>query len=71
MIVNGEESSRSSVYYADTDDMVLVVRCKDCANTDGEVGLTEGMFYCNEWNSMTRGHWYCCRGERKEEETTK
>lgn len=63
----GEESRSSAVYYTDSDDMVRVVRCKDCANTDGEVGLPEGMFYCNEWDSTTRGHWYCCRGERKEE----
>lgn len=62
----GEESRSSAVYYADSDDMVRVVRCKNCANTDGEVGLPEGMFYCNEWDSTTRGHWYCCRGERKE-----
>lgn len=67
----GEESRSSAVYYTDSDDMVRVVRCKDCANTDGEVGLPEGMFYCNEWDSTTRGHWYCCRGERKEMEATK
>lgn len=26
----GEESHRGAVYYADSDDMVRVVRCKDC-----------------------------------------
>ena len=69
-------SHYANVYVVDVDDIkalpaldvVPVVRCKDCENTDPSVGLPEGMFYCNEWESTTRGHWYCCRGEKKEED---
>ena len=52
---------------APTIDAAPVVRCKDCSNTDPAVCLPDGIFYCNEWESTTRGHWYCCRGEKKEE----
>ena len=45
-------------------DAVPVVRCKDCEYTDTEVGLPNGALYCNEWGSVVRSHWYCCRGAR-------
>lgn len=47
-----------------TIDAVPVVRCKDCEYTDTEVGLPDGALYCNEWSSVVRSYWYCCRGAR-------
>ena len=49
-------------------DAVPVVRCKECEYTDTEVGLPDGALYCNEWNSVVRSHWYCCRGARMDDE---
>jgi hypothetical protein len=66
----GVKSAIQMVKDAPSVDAVPVVRCKDCSNTDIAVCLPDGMFYCNEWESTTRGHWYCCRGEEKEEVKT-
>lgn len=49
-------------------DAVPVVRCKDCEYTDTEVGLPDGALYCNEWSSVVRSYWYCCRGARMDGE---
>lgn len=67
-IAIGMNFARNAIIDQAAVDAVQVVRCKDCANIDPEVELPDGMFYCNEWNSTTRGHWYCCRGEKEEED---
>ena len=65
---SGFEAAEDALHDTPTVDAVQVVRCKDCANIDPAVRLPDGMFYCNEWSSTTRGHWYCCRGEKEEED---
>ena len=65
----GEESRSSAVYYDDSDDMVRVVRCKDCKHwgtTDYAIGETEHVKCCEYANYMISESGYCMYGETKE-----
>ena len=65
----GEESRSSAVYYADSDDMVRVVRCKDCKHwgtTDYAIAETEHVKCCAYANYMIDANGYCMYGEIKE-----
>ena len=65
----GEESRSSAVYYADSDDMVRVVRCKDCKHwgtTDYAISETEHVKCCAYANYMIDANGYCMYGEIKE-----
>ena len=68
----GEESRSCAVYYADSDDMVRVVRCKNCEHwgaTDYAIAETERVKCCAYANYMIDANGYCMYGEIKE--TTK
>lgn len=83
----GEESRSGAVYYTDSDDMVRVVRCKDCRYSEpmkkhGVYRLGESSLNCTQCRgddgygysgiSVVQPDDYCSDGALKdEEETTK
>ena len=50
------------------EDVVEVVRCKDCKNYDNQFSV-DNCGWCDEFNCGTSDERFCSYGERKESET--
>ena len=58
---------KSAVENAPTEDVVEVVRCKDCSyKQETSIKCPEGVAWCDKLHTCTHENHYCSYGERKE-----